>query len=134
VIGDGNNFVRTMQRLAADGVNPDVVNDQHGRLTFTSEIARAIAHLLKQGSPFGTYNVTNSGDVVTWFDIAREVFALNGHEPDRVSPITAAEFADRNSSDKRPIAPRPRNSALNLGKLRATEFEPEDWRTALTNN
>jgi len=134
VIGDGNNFVRTMQRLAADGVNPDVVNDQHGRLTFTSEIARAIGHLLDHDAAYGTYNVTNSGDVVTWFDIAREVFALNGHEPDRVSPITAAEFADRNSSDKRPIAPRPRNSALNLGKLRATEFEPEDWRTALTNN
>ena len=134
VIGDGNNFVRTMQRLAADGVNPDVVNDQHGRLTFTSEIARAIAHLLKQVSPFGTYNVTNSGDVVTWFDIAREVFALNGHDVDRVRPISAAEFAGRNSSDERPIAPRPCNSALNFGKLRATGFEPEDWRTALANN
>lgn len=131
VIGDGNNFVRTMQRLAADGVNPDVVNDQHGRLTFTSELARAIAHLLCHNAEFGTYNVTNSGDVATWFDIAREVFTLNGHDADRVKPITAKEFADRNSADERAIAPRPCNSALNLGKLRATGFEPEDWRTIL---
>lgn len=132
VIGDGNNFVRTMQRLAADGVNPDVVNDQHGRLTFTSELARAIAHLLGHNAEFGTYNVTNSGDVATWFDIAREVFTLNGHDADRVKPITAKEFADRNSSDERAIAPRPCNSALNLGKLRATGFEPDGWRAALS--
>jgi dTDP-4-dehydrorhamnose 3,5-epimerase len=131
VIGDGNNFVRTMQRLAADGVNPDVVNDQSGRLTFTSEIARAIAHLQDHDAAYGTYNVTNSGDVVTWFDIAREVFSLNGHDPDRVTPITAAEFSDRNASDERPISPRPRNSALDLGKLRATGFEPGDWRTSM---
>jgi dTDP-4-dehydrorhamnose 3,5-epimerase len=134
VIGDGNNFVRTMKRLAADGVNPDVVNDQHGRLTFTSEIARAIAHLLDHDAAYGPYNVTNSGDVVSWFDIAREVFILNGHDADRVKPITAAEFADRNVSDERPIAPRPRNSALSLGKLRATGFEPGDWRSSMLNH
>ena len=46
VIGDGNNFVRTMQRLAADGVSPSVVDDQVGRLTFTGELARATRHLL----------------------------------------------------------------------------------------
>jgi dTDP-4-dehydrorhamnose 3,5-epimerase len=123
-----------MKRLAADGVNPDVVNDQHGRLTFTSEIARAIAYLVDHNAPFGTYNVTNSGDVVSWFDIAREVFILNGHDADRVKPITAAEFADRNVSDERPIAPRPRNSALSLGKLRATGFEPGDWRSSMLNH
>ena len=35
VIGDGKNFVRTMQPLAANGVSPTVVDDQVGRLTFT---------------------------------------------------------------------------------------------------
>ena len=47
VIGDGRNFVRTMLSLAARGVDPSVVNDQFGRLTFTSELARAIRHLTR---------------------------------------------------------------------------------------
>lgn len=131
VIGDGNNFVRTMERLAENGVNPDVVNDQFGRLTFTSELSRAIAHLLDKDAPFGTYNVTNSGDVVSWFDIAREVFTLKGHDVARVTPISAAQFAERNETVERPIAPRPRNSALKLDKLNATGFEPDGWRAAL---
>ena len=46
VIGDGRNFVRTMLSLAERGINPSVVNDQYGRLTFTSELARAIRHLI----------------------------------------------------------------------------------------
>ncbi|KEP73911.1 dTDP-4-dehydrorhamnose reductase, partial [Microbacterium sp. SUBG005] len=36
VIGDGNNFVRTMASLAERGIDPRVVDDQVGRLTFTS--------------------------------------------------------------------------------------------------
>ncbi|PRC48651.1 dTDP-4-dehydrorhamnose reductase, partial [Mycobacterium sp. ITM-2017-0098] len=35
VIGNGRNFVRTMMSLAANGVDPSVVDDQWGRLTFT---------------------------------------------------------------------------------------------------
>ncbi len=46
VIGDGKNFVRTMQQLADGGVTPSVVDDQVGRLTFTSELSRATRHLL----------------------------------------------------------------------------------------
>ncbi len=46
VIGEGNNFVRTMQRLAGNGVSPSVVSDQVGRLTFTDELVRATRHLL----------------------------------------------------------------------------------------
>jgi dTDP-4-dehydrorhamnose 3,5-epimerase len=132
VIGDGNNFVRTMERLAESGVNPDVVDDQFGRLTFTTELSRAILHLLEKDAPCGTYNVTNSGDVVSWFDIAREVFMLKGHDAARVTPISAAQFAERNETAERPIAPRPGNSALNLDKLRSTGFVSADWRKALT--
>ena len=51
VIGDGHNFVRTMASLADRGIAPGVVDDQYGRLTFTSEIARAIQHLLRGRRP-----------------------------------------------------------------------------------
>ena len=50
VIGEGNNFVRTMQRLAGNGVSPSVVSDQVGRLTFTDELVRATRHLLESGA------------------------------------------------------------------------------------
>jgi dTDP-4-dehydrorhamnose 3,5-epimerase len=39
VIGEGRNFVRTMASLAERGIDPDVVDDQVGRLTFTDELA-----------------------------------------------------------------------------------------------
>jgi len=47
--------VRTMLSLADRGVDPSVVNDQWGRLTFTSELARAIRHLTESRAPYGTY-------------------------------------------------------------------------------
>src|SRR3546814_10256958 len=52
VIGDGNNFVRTMATLAQRGINPTVVNDQTGRLTFTPTITTAIHHLLHTHAPY----------------------------------------------------------------------------------
>ena len=133
VIGDGGNFVRTMLRLANNDVNPDVVDDQFGRLTFTSELAGAIRHLLDTTAPFGTYNVTNSGDVVSWFDIAREVFRLAGHDPERVSPISTDTFTERNAAPDKPVSPRPRNSALDLARLQSTGFVSSDWKTELSN-
>ena len=50
VIGEGKNFVLTMKSLAEQGIKPSVVNDQIGRLTFTSDLADAIAHLLYTNS------------------------------------------------------------------------------------
>jgi dTDP-4-dehydrorhamnose 3,5-epimerase len=120
VIGDGNNFVRTMAALAQRGVNPKVVNDQHGRLTFTPTIAHAIRHLLDTHADYGTYNVTNSGEPTTWYDIARQVYQLTGHDPDRVTPVTTTDYY-AGATD--PIAVRPENSALDLSKIESTGFE-----------
>ncbi len=51
VIGDGNNFVRTMASLADKGVSPSVVGDQYGRLTFTTDLAAGIVHLITTDAP-----------------------------------------------------------------------------------
>ena len=119
VIGDGKNFVATMASLADRGVQPGVVGDQHGRLTFTSEIARAVDHLLAVGAPCGTYNLSGAGEVMSWADIARAVFNERGRPASDVRTVTTAEYGAGKD-----LAPRPRHSALALDKIRSTGFEP----------
>lgn len=115
VIGDGNNFVRTMASLAERGINPKVVDDQTGRLTFTTDIAAAIRTLLDTGASYGIYNVTSEGDPQTWYDIARDVYRLTGNDPDRVTGVSTDDyFADATG----PVARRPRNSVLDLTGIR----------------
>jgi len=131
VIGEGGNFVRTMARLAREGVSPTVVADQVGRLTFTSTLARAIRHLIDSAAPFGTYNVTNAGPVLSWHEIAAEVFALCGRDRTDVSPTTTEAYFAAAIAAGRPVSPRPLNSALDLTALRRTGFDPEDQLTLL---
>jgi dTDP-4-dehydrorhamnose 3,5-epimerase len=126
VIGDGNNFVRTMLDLARRGVNPRVVSDQVGRPTFTAELVRAIDHLLGTGAPYGTYHVSNGGPPVSWADFARETYALAG-VPATVTDITTAAYHAGASG----VAPRPRDSRFDMAKIRSTGFEPRDWRRNL---
>lgn len=122
VVGDGKNFIATMASLAERGVEPSVVGDQVGRLTFASELARAIDHLLATGAPFGTYNVSNGGEPASWADIAARVFERTGHDPSRVTPVSTAAYY----AGKEGIAPRPLQSALDLTKLASTGFTPRD--------
>ena len=126
VIGDGHNFVRTMASLADRGVSPEVVDDQFGRLTFTTEIGRAIVHLLDTGAPYGTYNLSNDGDAMTWAGIARVVFQARGRDASSVTGVTTAEYGAGKS-----LAPRPRQSLLSLDKIIGSGFRPTDAMTHL---
>lgn len=121
VIGEGRNFVRTMASLAAKGISPRVVGDQVGRLTFTPDIASAIRHLLTVRPAYGVYNVTGAGEPQSWADIARAVYRLSGHDETSVHDVTTAEyFADQAG----PVAPRPRNSVLDLTRITGTGWTP----------
>lgn len=126
VIGDGHNFVRTMASLAERGIKPSVVDDQWGRPTFTSDLAAGIVHLLSARPAPGTYNLTNTGPVESWAQIASRVFELTGHRADDVTPVSTEEY----SKGKDP-APRPAHSALTLDKIQATGFTPADWTQRL---
>lgn len=126
VIGEGNNFVRTMARLAAGGVSPAVVDDQVGRLTFATELSRATRHLVDVDAPYGTYNVSNGGEPMSWHAIAQAVFELSGRSAADVAPTTTADYAAGKE-----MAPRPLLSSLDLTKLHATGFTPEDAQSAL---
>ncbi|MFE7846083.1 sugar nucleotide-binding protein [Microbacterium sp. NPDC057407] len=129
VIGEGKNFVRTMASLAERGVDPGVVADQVGRLTFTDELARGIRHLLDTRAPYGVYNLTGAGEPSSWADVAARVFRLTGHDPARVSRVTTEEYF---ANAQTPVAPRPRRSVLDLAKIEATGFSPRDADASLT--
>ncbi|TCJ00676.1 bifunctional dTDP-4-dehydrorhamnose 3,5-epimerase family protein/NAD(P)-dependent oxidoreductase [Aeromicrobium sp. IC_218] len=107
VVGDGPNFVATMQRLAEDGVDPAVVDDQVGLLTHTSDLAREIVDLVRERRPYGTYHVTSGGEPRSWFQIARDVFEQAGHDPARVTPTSTEDYGRGKQ-----LAPRPRFSTL----------------------
>jgi dTDP-4-dehydrorhamnose 3,5-epimerase len=127
VVGEGGNFVRTMAGLADRGVCPTVVDDQIGRPTFAADLAAGIAHLVHTRAPFGTYNLTNSGDPVSWADVAAAVFEARGRSASDVDRTSTEKYF----ADKPQTAVRPLNSVLDLSKITATGFEPRDWRTAL---
>jgi len=107
VIGDGGNFVSTMQRLARDGVSPTVVDDQHGRLTTAAELAAGLVDLVRTGAPYGIHHLTGGGPVKTWADIARDVFVAEGRDPADVIGVSTEVYGDGKD-----LAPRPRHSAL----------------------
>jgi dTDP-4-dehydrorhamnose 3,5-epimerase len=127
VIGEGKNFVRTMLGLASKGIDPTVVADQMIRPTFTGELVRAIDHLLKTKAPYGIYNVTNEGAVVSWADFTRAIFR-EAEVANVVHDTTLVEY----SSSKEGIAPRPLNSVLDLSKIESTGFSPADWKDSLS--
>jgi len=119
----GNNFARTMLRLAAERDTVDVVTDQVGQPTWTKDLAGQIVRMLDASAPAGIYHGTNSGRA-SWFDFARAVFELGGHDPARVVPTESALFV-------RP-APRPSYSVLGHSAWQAAGLEPlRDWREAL---
>jgi dTDP-4-dehydrorhamnose reductase len=94
----GSNFVDTMLRL---GPAVRVVDDQVGCPTFTAHLADALAELTMSES-FGVHHLAASG-TCSWFEFAREIFALAGRHVE-LTPCTTAEFP-------RP-APRPAWSVL----------------------
>lgn len=125
VIGEGNNFVRTMASLAERGIDPSVVDDQIGRLTFTEDIAAAIDYLITAQPDSGLYNLSAGGSPLSWADIAKWVFTLTGHDPGRVTPVSTDVYYARKgeSEGNGRVSPRPRSSLLSLEKIMSTGFE-----------
>ncbi|MFJ5262253.1 dTDP-4-dehydrorhamnose reductase [Streptomyces sp. NPDC088387] len=121
----GRSFVRTMLDLESRRDTVDVVDDQRGQPTWSADVAEALVALgpLIGPATHGVFHATSAGEA-TWYDLAREVFAGAGADPDRVRPTSSAAFS-------RP-APRPAYSVLAHGRWRDAGLPPpRDWRTAL---
>lgn len=127
----GNNFVKTMLRLARDREELRVVADQHGRPTAAADLAEAVVHVaerIRAGlGTWGTFHFANAG-ATTWHAFAQAVVdeqaPRTGRRP-RVVPITTAEYPTP--------ARRPANSVLDTSRFeREFGLRPRDFRPALS--
>jgi dTDP-4-dehydrorhamnose reductase len=119
----GDNFARTMLRLASSHETVSVVDDQLGQPTWTSDLAAQIVALADSDAPAGVYHGTNAGQA-TWFEFAQAVFTVAGLDPDRVKPTDSSQFV-------RP-APRPTFSVLGHDAWARAGLPPmRAWRDAL---
>ena len=114
----GNNFVRTMLRLAAERDEVSVVDDQRGSPTYVGHLAAATRQIVNL--PYGLYHVAAEGDA-TWADFAEAIFEEAGLDT-RVRRIATADL------DPPRKAPRPAYSVL-----RSEKGAPElpHWREGL---
>lgn len=128
----GNNFVKTMLRLAQTRDTLGVVGDQYGGPTYAGDIAKAlinIAQQLQQGATkFGVYNYSGYPHV-SWQEFATEIFAKALSQQVIETPITVNAIS---TSEYPTPAKRPANSKLDCSKI-TTNFsvQPSDWKTAL---
>lgn len=114
----GKNFVDTMIRLGKEQKELKVVDDQHGKPTYTLDLARQVKFLLDTREyPSGIYHITNE-DETTWYDYAKAIFELYKSKVN-VLPCTSQEYS-------RP-AKRPQYSSLVNTKL--PPLRP--WKEAL---
>ncbi len=117
----GNNFVKTMLKLAREKGGAKVVNDQRGNPTNAADLAH---HLLKLAvtEQYGIYHCTGTGEC-SWFDFASKIVEYAGI-PATITPCTTEELPTP--------AKRPAYSSLDNRMLRNTVGdEMRDWQDAL---
>jgi len=121
----GNNFVKTMLRLASERPLLKVVDDQRGCPTFAGDLANAVLavadRILERPADhlFGTFHCVGGGEV-TWCGFARSI--VRSRVP--VEAITTAQYPTP--------AQRPSNSVLDCEKLdRVYGVKLRPWQQGL---
>lgn len=118
---NGNNFVKTMLRLAETRTELNVVCDQIGSPTYTADLAPLLCDMV-QTEKYGVYHATNEG-VCSWAEFAETIFKLAGKRV-TVHPIPTSEYPTR--------AVRPLNSRMSQKSVEQSEFvRLLDWKDAL---
>ena len=126
----GNNFLKTMLRLAGDRPRIRVVADQRGTPTSALDIADAIfviaRNLLDNPADArlrGTFHLVGGGEA-SWAEFAREIFARSAELGGPSATVEAIE-----TSQYPTPAPRPANSRLATEKLALVHgIHMPDWR------
>jgi len=123
----GNNFVKTMLRLAKDRDVLGIVADQRGCPTYAGDIAQAIIDLLQRQAEGGVYHFCGDKEV-SWSEFAEAIFAaamaqgLLEKSP-QVNGITTEQYPTP--------AKRPAYSSLDCEKIERLGISRSDWMNAL---
>lgn len=124
----GNNFVKTIIRLAKEKDSLQVVNDQTGSPTYAADLANAIMHIvsgvLRQQMAFnaGLYNYSDEGEC-TWYDFAVAIIEEAGLKCP-VHPVLSKDYPS--------VASRPLYSVLNKSKIKDNyNLVIPPWRESL---
>lgn len=114
----GNNFLKTMLRLAGKRDKIKVVCDQWGSPTFTADVVKN-THILFGRGFSGTYHITSRG-ITNWADFARFIFECADKNID-VQAISTSEYPTK--------AERPKFSKLNTQEIESLdEIELIHWK------
>ncbi|CAI6087579.1 dTDP-4-dehydrorhamnose reductase [Cohnella sp. JJ-181] len=117
----GNNFVKTMLKLAHERKELSVVHDQVGSPTCTRDLGHFLISLVKTEA-YGIYHASNAG-TCSWYEFAKAIFEESGKQIE-LTPCTTDEFP-------RP-APRPLYSVMDHSAIRQNGFkEFPPWRESL---
>lgn len=109
---NGKNFIRTMLNLSKTHTELNVVNDQIGSPTYTSDLAVLLADII-QSDKCGIYHATNEG-TCSWADFAREIFK-QARKAVKVNDVPATAYPTK--------AKRPYNSRLSKACLDKAGFK-----------
>lgn len=118
----GNNFMKSMLRLAQSKTELNIVADQIGAPTPARLIAQVTTLAIHSQLGKGLYHLTPRGET-SWQGFAREIFRLAGHNV-KASPIPTSDYP---TSAKRPM-----NSRMEVKKLEtALNVRLPEWRSQL---
>lgn len=119
----GNNFLKTMLRLATERDELNIISDQIGTPTYAGDLAEVIVKIITENSNvYGLYHFSNEG-VASWYDFAKAIF----YESEllvKVNPI--------NTDAYKTDATRPKFSVLDKSKIKnRLQIEIPYWRDSL---
>lgn len=118
----GNNFMKTIIKLAREKGHVKVVSDQVGTPTWAGDLASAIIQVIEKDCPPGLYHYSNEG-VCSWYDFAKAIIELQEINAS-IEPITTKEFPTP--------APRPHYSVLDKSLIKSTlGIKIPYWRDSL---
>lgn len=132
----GDNFIKTMLRLAATRERLTVIDDQKGAPTGAELIADVTAHAisqtLQQPAKAGLYHLTAAGEA-SWFDYAQYVLALARQARPQGVKTAAGGVQPIASSQYPAAARRPLNSRLDTRRLQAAfGLQMPPWQQGVT--
>lgn len=123
----GNNFVKTMVKLAETRDALGIVSDQRGCPTYAGDLAAALITLLKVSAAGGVYHYSGDREV-SWFEFADRIFDIAVAEErlekkPTLNPMTTEQYPTP--------AQRPAYSVLDGEKIKSLGVILSDWDTAL---